>query len=209
MENKTLVATLRKQRGWTQERLAEETGLSVRTIQRIERGDDSSLETLGLVANALEVSIKELFKSSDDSQKMAEISTYADEQASQLEKRHAENKLFSIFRLAYIFLMVGLASLINLIRGEVLQVVISLLWVFLFLAGLTVSKYIRKTIWKDRLDKKYPLTRNIPLSRRDGTSSSKDDFLWWKNPVARTVGLIFWSVIIPLLFICKYVLHLF
>ncbi|WP_032800561.1 helix-turn-helix domain-containing protein, partial [Streptococcus sobrinus] len=55
MENKTLVANLRKQKGWTQERLAEKAGLSVRTIQRIERGDDSSLETLGLVANALDV----------------------------------------------------------------------------------------------------------------------------------------------------------
>ncbi|WP_255264790.1 helix-turn-helix domain-containing protein [Streptococcus sobrinus] len=53
MENKTLVANLRKQKGWTQERLAEKAGLSVRTIQRIERGDDSSLETLGPVANAL------------------------------------------------------------------------------------------------------------------------------------------------------------
>ncbi|HFC9131845.1 TPA: helix-turn-helix domain-containing protein [Enterococcus faecium] len=32
MKNKTLISVLRKSRGWTQERLAEESGLSVRTI---------------------------------------------------------------------------------------------------------------------------------------------------------------------------------
>ncbi|WP_241154266.1 helix-turn-helix domain-containing protein [Streptococcus tangpeifui] len=68
MKNQTIVARLRKQKGWTQERLAEETGLSVRTIQRIEKGDDSSLETLGLVANALNISVNELFNDDEDSQ---------------------------------------------------------------------------------------------------------------------------------------------
>ena len=33
-----LIQKLRLQRGWSQEQLAELTGLSVRTIQRIERG---------------------------------------------------------------------------------------------------------------------------------------------------------------------------
>lgn len=106
MKNQTIVARLRKQRGWTQERLAEETGLSVRTIQRIEKGDDSSLETLGLVANALDISVNELFNDDEDSQKLKKVAAYADEQASQLEKRDAEDKLFSIFRLGYIFIMV-------------------------------------------------------------------------------------------------------
>lgn len=215
MKNQTIVARLRKQKGWTQERLAEETGLSVRTIQRIEKGDDSSLETLGLVANALNISVNELFNDDEDSQTLEKVAAYADEQAGQLEKRDAEDKLFSIFRLGYIFIMVLLATGINFISGKLLQTILGLVWTFIFLTGLTLSKYIRKTHWKDRLDKKYPLTKNISLSRdrhldRKGSShASKDDFLWWKSPVVRPIGMIFWGIIIPLFFICKYALHLF
>jgi transcriptional regulator with XRE-family HTH domain len=40
-----LVRKLRLQKGWSQEQLAEFTGLSVRTIQRAERGFPQSLET--------------------------------------------------------------------------------------------------------------------------------------------------------------------
>lgn len=41
-----LVQKLRLQRSWSQEQLAAVSGLSVRTIQRIERGQSASLETL-------------------------------------------------------------------------------------------------------------------------------------------------------------------
>lgn len=41
-----LVQKLRLQRGWSQEQLAIVSGLSVRTIQRIDRGQSASLETL-------------------------------------------------------------------------------------------------------------------------------------------------------------------
>ena len=37
-------------RGWSQEQLAEMCGLSVRTIQRIENGDQASLETMSAIA---------------------------------------------------------------------------------------------------------------------------------------------------------------
>jgi len=41
-----LIQKLRLQRGWSQEQLAELSGLSVRTIQRIERGQPASIESL-------------------------------------------------------------------------------------------------------------------------------------------------------------------
>lgn len=41
-----LVKRLRTQRSWSQEQLAEYSGLSVRTIQRVESGNKASLETL-------------------------------------------------------------------------------------------------------------------------------------------------------------------
>ncbi|HEX6929627.1 MAG TPA: 2TM domain-containing protein [Gammaproteobacteria bacterium] len=52
-----IVRKLRLQRGWTQEHLAMLTGLSVRSIQRIERGHKCSLETLTSLAAVFEVEI--------------------------------------------------------------------------------------------------------------------------------------------------------
>jgi transcriptional regulator with XRE-family HTH domain len=50
----------RARRAWTQEKLAEECALSVRTIQRIECGEAPSAETLRLIASALEVPVAEM-----------------------------------------------------------------------------------------------------------------------------------------------------
>ncbi len=55
-----LVRKLRIQKGWSQETLAEISDLSVRTVQRIERGGNASLETLGALASALDVEISTL-----------------------------------------------------------------------------------------------------------------------------------------------------
>jgi len=41
-----LIQKLRLQRGWSQEQLATISGLSTRTIQRLERGQPASLETV-------------------------------------------------------------------------------------------------------------------------------------------------------------------
>jgi XRE family transcriptional regulator, regulator of sulfur utilization len=50
-----IIRKLRLQRGWTQEHLAELTGLSVRSIQRLERGQSCSIETLNSLAAVFEV----------------------------------------------------------------------------------------------------------------------------------------------------------
>ena len=50
-----IVRKLRLQRGWTQEQLAEMAGLSVRSVQRMERGQNCSLETLKCLAAVFEV----------------------------------------------------------------------------------------------------------------------------------------------------------
>ncbi|MBV0929882.1 helix-turn-helix transcriptional regulator [Lentilactobacillus sp. IMAU92037] len=63
------IAYLRKQHGWTQEHLAEVSQVNPRTIQRLEAGEDASLETLRLVANALGVQIGDLFETISDSDK--------------------------------------------------------------------------------------------------------------------------------------------
>ncbi|MBN8938498.1 MAG: helix-turn-helix domain-containing protein [Rhizobiales bacterium] len=55
-----LVQKLRVQRGWSQEQLAVLSGLSVRTIQRIERGQPASTETLKSLAAVFEVDFNTL-----------------------------------------------------------------------------------------------------------------------------------------------------
>ena len=64
MEQQSLSKNLiyqRKLKGYSQEKLAELSGVTVRTIQRIERGEvNSHVNTLKLLADALEVDMKEL-----------------------------------------------------------------------------------------------------------------------------------------------------
>lgn len=52
-----VVRKLRLRNGWSQEQLAEMTRLSVRTIQRIERGQPASLESQKALAAVFEVDI--------------------------------------------------------------------------------------------------------------------------------------------------------
>ena len=55
-----LIQKLRLQRGWSQEQLAHLSGLSVRTIQRIENGHTASIESLKSLASVFEVNFSEL-----------------------------------------------------------------------------------------------------------------------------------------------------
>jgi len=55
-----LIQKLRLQRGWSQEQLAELSGLSVRTIQRLERGQPASVESLKALGAAFEIDFSAL-----------------------------------------------------------------------------------------------------------------------------------------------------
>lgn len=55
-----LVQKLRLKRGWSQQQLAEASGLSARTIQRIEAGQPASTETLKSIAAVFEVDFSTL-----------------------------------------------------------------------------------------------------------------------------------------------------
>ena len=55
-----LIQKLRLQRGWSQEQLAEVSGLSARTIQRLERGQPGSLESLKCLAAVFEIDLERL-----------------------------------------------------------------------------------------------------------------------------------------------------
>jgi len=55
-----IVRKLRLKNGWSQEQLAEMSGLNVRTIQRVERGLNVETETLKSIAAVFEVDFTEL-----------------------------------------------------------------------------------------------------------------------------------------------------
>ncbi|WP_223786669.1 helix-turn-helix domain-containing protein [Marinicella meishanensis] len=62
-----ILRKLRLQRGWSQEQVAELTDLSVRTIQRIERGGQPSLESAKALAAVFEVDINTFQPNTGDS----------------------------------------------------------------------------------------------------------------------------------------------
>jgi transcriptional regulator with XRE-family HTH domain len=55
-----IVKRLREKRNWSQEQLATLSGLSTRTIQRIESGNKASIESLKALASVFEIDISKL-----------------------------------------------------------------------------------------------------------------------------------------------------
>jgi len=54
----SIIRMERLKRSWTQEKLAEHSSLSVRTIQRIENGTEPSMETIRILADCLELDLE-------------------------------------------------------------------------------------------------------------------------------------------------------
>ncbi len=64
-----LIKELRTKRGWPQKQLADISGISERTVQRIERGGAAALDTLQALASALEITVEELLPTEDPQEK--------------------------------------------------------------------------------------------------------------------------------------------
>ncbi len=60
-----IVRKLRLQRGWSQDQLSQLSGLSVRTIQRIEGGQKPGLESLKSLAAVFEIKVADLEREPD------------------------------------------------------------------------------------------------------------------------------------------------
>ena len=63
------IKKLRLERHWSQDQLSEMSGLSIRTIQRIENGENAGLESLKSLAAVLEINIAD----SDKKEEMEQI----------------------------------------------------------------------------------------------------------------------------------------
>ena len=58
--NIELIKSQRNKRAWSQTHLAEVSGLSLRTIQRIEKTGAASLESVKSIASAFELSVEDM-----------------------------------------------------------------------------------------------------------------------------------------------------
>jgi len=105
-----LIQKLRLQRGWSQEQLAELSGLSVRTIQRIERGQTASVESLKALGAAFQIDFSDLKEPDMNSTTGQSVS--ADEA---LALAHVRKIKGFYIHLAQYVLLVGFLAVVNLI----------------------------------------------------------------------------------------------
>jgi transcriptional regulator with XRE-family HTH domain len=115
-----IVKKLRLQRSWSQEQLAEYSGLSIRTIQRIEKGKPANLESFQSIAAVFEVNVEDLqpeIAMKQDNQRSA------DDQASLITREETEameyvQGLKSFYLHAMTFVVINVfIMLVNLITS--------------------------------------------------------------------------------------------
>jgi transcriptional regulator with XRE-family HTH domain len=157
--NETRISELRRERGWTQERLAEETGIAVRTIQRLEAGSDASLDTLSRIARALEVPVRDLF-GEEPAALAPEVRGHDERAEAQQERREAETRAW---RWAYV--AVGLAITFTMIVLTGTQAVpgpVFLIVPAYWAIAAVGSRFLLQIVIEPWLDKRYPLS--VPMS---------------------------------------------
>ena len=104
-----IVKKLRLQRSWSQEQLAEFSGLSIRTIQRIERGKPANLESYKSIAAVFEVDVKDLnpeiaMKHENDNQLITQEETEAMEYVQELKSFYMHAMTFVVINIFLILL---------------------------------------------------------------------------------------------------------
>merc|ERR1711879_431883 len=73
--NSKLIVKLRKEKGWSQQQLSLVSGVSLRTIQRVENEGNTSIETLKSLASAFELDFNALIVKSPKSNKVLKSTT--------------------------------------------------------------------------------------------------------------------------------------
>lgn len=107
-----LIQKLRLQRGWSQEQLAEVSGLSVRTVQRLERGQPGSLESLKALAAVFEIDLNRLQEPTVDTPQAAAPLAANVRPDEALALAHVRKvKGFYIHLSQYVIVIAGLAAI--------------------------------------------------------------------------------------------------
>ncbi|MCC4908452.1 helix-turn-helix domain-containing protein [Microbacterium sp. cx-59] len=158
----TRIAELRQENGWTQERLATESGVGLRTIQRVEAGQDASLETLSLVADALRVAVRDLFTTIDDAQFSTRLESLDGRTA---EQQSARDRTAGAWRWLYIGVGIVL-SLLSLTLGAYGLVLFLSYWT----GGYLILVAMRRIYLEPHLATRYPLSRSKRELRAQSTA---------------------------------------
>ncbi|ADC86797.1 MULTISPECIES: helix-turn-helix domain-containing protein [Staphylococcus] len=183
--DKSRVAKIIKSKSMTQENLAEKACVTVRTIQRIEAGEEVSSKTLKSISNALDVTINELFESIDSPDKEAEIMEISKEQQKQFKYR--QNEIFTIRLIIFgvIFLLLAFFAIFISELNGLKQEIFGIIWLFTLFLSLAIAHYFLNVFISKKLDEKYPMTlgmNNKRSHRRNESASNGWDFLsrnWW------------------------------
>ena len=148
--NSTRIMELRQAQGWTQERLANESGVGLRTIQRLEAGQDASLETLSLVAEALHVPVRDLFTSIEDAGLSSRVDSLQDRTD---EQQAARDRISGAWRWLYI----GIGVVLTMVSFTFAYGLV--LFLSYWIGGYIILVAIRRIYLEPHLDEKYPLSR--------------------------------------------------
>lgn len=155
--NESRLAELRRAKGWTRERLAGESGIAVRTIQRLESGKDARLDTISRISKALDMAVGELF--------IRAATGRFDVAVEGLEQRVTEEqeRRYSIAQ-GIILVCRALGLLVTF--GTVILVIVGPFGWFTWLVipaywagGWLLLETIYRLAIDPRLDEKYPLTK--------------------------------------------------
>ncbi|MCI1018513.1 helix-turn-helix transcriptional regulator [Microbacterium sp. C5A9] len=156
--NNTRIPELRRDQGWTQEKLSFESGVGLRTVQRLEAGQDASLESLALIANALSVSVTDLFEPAEEmdvTDRLESLDRRVDEQQT------ARNRVLRSWRMLYVGVGIVVTILSVLLGGAGAAIIIAY-----WSGGLIAIIALQRIVLEPRLDEKYPLSRQLTRTQR-------------------------------------------
>ncbi|MEV8266836.1 helix-turn-helix transcriptional regulator [Microbacterium sp. NPDC076911] len=148
--NQTRIIELRQAQGWTQERLATASGVGLRTVQRLEAGQDASLETLSLVAEALQVPVRDLFTTIDNAALNSRVDSL---QGRADDQQAARDRVTGAWR----SLFIGIGVVATLLSFTFAQGLV--LFLGYWIGGYIILIAIRRLYLEPHLEEKYPLSR--------------------------------------------------
>lgn len=124
------IRSLRQKHNWSQQQLAQMSGLNIRTIQRVEKGESVGLETMKSLAAVFEVDVDELQVKRKESEINNQQALNEHKEAAEAEVR---GKKQFYFLSSFLILTYVLFLLPNYNQGENLEVLIYLAVCYLFI----------------------------------------------------------------------------
>ena len=169
----SFLKSLRKEKGITQEKLAEELGVSGRTVSRWETGNNMpDISVLIEISEFYDVSIPEIVEGErksenmdDESKKVAEsLSDYADADKTKTIKEIRQLSLVGVAALAIYFIIdvSGYAGAYD-IADRISAYCLTLVFVTTILIPLFTTGIIKRIQWKDKIQNKLNIPKPVMM----------------------------------------------